>query len=201
MMHRSATISVDYLKNQDRRPMHLAWAFFLVYCIMGIWYFMFFKSTNFRDALFQIINSLSAVGYGKFDPQTPTEQALTIVFLFVGVGFMGSLIGIVASSRLDFQDDIKKEWLQEQSHTHTHTHTHDEDNEDEIEPGVSLMARQFRLARARVWWNIFRILFAIVLGTVILVPLEKWTVIYIYMCVCVCMPNFYIILSLRLLLL
>ena len=38
--------------------------------------------------------------YADFDPSTPIEQALTIVFLFVGVGFMGSLIGIVASRQV-----------------------------------------------------------------------------------------------------
>ncbi len=92
------------------------------------------------------------------------EQGLTIVFLFVGVGFMGSLIGIVASSRLDFQDDLKREWLEMQA-----------DAEEDEEPGVSLMGAQMRLARQRIVWNIVRMLLAIVVGTVVLVPLEQWT--------------------------
>ena len=61
-LHRSNTISVDYLKKRDRRPLQMAWTFFLIYVIAGVWYFIWFKSLSFRDAIFQIINSLSAVG-------------------------------------------------------------------------------------------------------------------------------------------
>lgn len=32
-MHRSTTISVDFLKKRDRRPLHLAWTFFLIYVV------------------------------------------------------------------------------------------------------------------------------------------------------------------------
>jgi hypothetical protein len=42
----------------------MAWAFFVVYVLAGLWYFMFFKALDFHNALFQIINSLSAVGVG-----------------------------------------------------------------------------------------------------------------------------------------
>jgi hypothetical protein len=121
---------------------------------MGVWYFMWFKGLNVRDAVgmacqsrtghyahrfveycssrsrlfqphhaivvlgwafadsmtrhsipfprmilqvFQIINSLSAVAYGNFDPTTPVERFLTVVFLFVGLGFMGTFVGMIAS--------------------------------------------------------------------------------------------------------
>ncbi len=33
VLNRSTTISVDYLKRQDRRPLHLAWTFFLIYVV------------------------------------------------------------------------------------------------------------------------------------------------------------------------
>lgn len=56
------------------------------------------------------------------------------------------------------------------------THTDGEDGHDLMEPpGVSLMGAQMKLARQRIVWNIFRMLSAIALGTVVLVPLEKWT--------------------------
>jgi hypothetical protein len=42
-------------------------------------------------------------------------------------------------------------------------------------PGVSLMGAQLKLARQRIVWNIARMLGAIALGTVVLVPLEHWT--------------------------
>ena len=49
------------------------------------------------------------------------------------------------------------------------------DGTPDEEPGVSLMGAQLKLARQRVVWNIARMLGAIALGTVVLVPLEKWT--------------------------
>lgn len=33
VLNRTTTISVEFLKRQDRRPLHLAWAFFLVYVV------------------------------------------------------------------------------------------------------------------------------------------------------------------------
>ena len=81
---------------------------------------------------------------------------------------MGSLIGIVASSRLDYQEDVKKEWLARQEEE-------GREDEEEDEPGVSLMSAQMRRARQRVIWNIGRMLLAIVVGTVVLVPVEGWT--------------------------
>ena len=114
--------------------------------------------------LYQIINSLSAVSYGNFDPDTALEEALTVVFLFVGLGFMGTFVGSIASSRLDFQDDVKKEWFRMQA----------EAEEDGEEPGLTLYQAQMRLARQRIFWNIARILLAIALGTLVLAPLEKW---------------------------
>ncbi|EWM22582.1 Ion transport 2 [Nannochloropsis gaditana] len=175
-LQRMSTVSVDFLKKQDRRPVQMAWAFFVVYVLAGLWYFMFFKALDFHNALFQIINSLSAVGYGYFSPSTPIEQALTVVFLFVGVGFMGSLIGIVASSRLDFQEDVKKEWLARQEGKEGGGDGGGEAlEEEEEEPGMSLMRIQMQRARQRVVWNIARIMLAILAGTVVLVPLEGWT--------------------------
>jgi hypothetical protein len=37
------------------------------------------------------------------------------------------------------------------------------------------MGAQLKLARQRIFWNIARMLGAIALGTVVLVPVEKWT--------------------------
>lgn len=90
---------------------------------------MWLKKDNLRDALFMTLNSLSAVSWGNFDPSTPFQRALTVVFrkqaarhdgttrrhatvadgmrvpmsavvgvsVFAGVGFVGSIIGILAS--------------------------------------------------------------------------------------------------------
>lgn len=92
------------------------------------------------------------------------EEVLTVVFLFVGLGFMGTFVGMIASSRLDFQDDVKKEWLRMQA----------EAEEEGEEPGGTLMSAQMKLARQRIFWNIARILIAIAAGTLVLAPVEKW---------------------------
>ena len=39
---------------------------FSVHVMAGVWYFMWFKSLDFHNAIFQIINSLSAVGVSAF---------------------------------------------------------------------------------------------------------------------------------------
>eukprot|EP00624_Nannochloropsis_granulata_P004485 evm.model.NODE_3224_length_23392_cov_40.121708.5 len=88
---------------------------------------------------------------------------------------MGSLIGIVASSRLDYQEDVKKEWLARQEEEDMVRKGEGGEEEAEEEPGVSLMSAQMRRARQRVIWNIGRMLLAIAVGTVVLVPVEGWT--------------------------
>jgi hypothetical protein len=94
---RTATLSVEMLRERDKHPLKLAWGLFLTYIAAGMAYFMALKKMHFRDALFNIINSLSAVSYGQFSPETGLERACSLVLLFYGVGLVGSLIGIVIS--------------------------------------------------------------------------------------------------------
>lgn len=66
--------------------------------IAGIWYFTFFKALNFRDALFQIINSLSAVGYGGQSVGGVFFRLSLSVFVFCpNVHWVDFLLGVCAS--------------------------------------------------------------------------------------------------------
>jgi len=40
---------------------------------------------------------MSAISFGNFEPETNVEKGLTIIFLIVGVGFVGTFVGVIAS--------------------------------------------------------------------------------------------------------
>lgn len=75
-------------------------------------------------------------------------------------------LALPSRRRLDFQDTVKSEWLQHQA-----------ENDGAPSHG-GLMAAQLRAARLRFLYNITRILVAMAVGTVVLAPLEHWSLGY-----------------------
>lgn len=74
--------------------------------LLGAVTFRYFEPTvtNWTDACYMAVITLTTVGYGDFAPTTPAMKWFVIFYIFLGIGVIASFIGILGEqSRHDLQ--------------------------------------------------------------------------------------------------
>jgi potassium channel subfamily K len=109
----SAFMSMDDLSgSMEKTEFRLALFLLVGYIIVGGVAFKFvfpidpaspttLSNTTFTDALYFTVVTLTTVGYGDLEPQTPGGRVFTAFFLFLGVGFIATCLGIVVGIIMD----------------------------------------------------------------------------------------------------
>ena len=70
------------------------------------------ENTTFTDALYFTVVSLTTVGYGDLAPQTTPGKVFTSFFLFLGVSFIATCLGIVVGIALDQENALAEASLE-----------------------------------------------------------------------------------------
>lgn len=85
-------------------PMAVSLVSFILVFLFGLYIYMGVEGWSFQDSFYQIIITLSTVGYQEANPLSPTGRMLTCVLILMGVGgffyFAGSFTQILIEGRL-----------------------------------------------------------------------------------------------------
>jgi voltage-gated potassium channel Kch len=75
----------------------------LVTIIAGTWFYYRFEPTitNWMDAYFFTVITLTTIGYGDFSPTLPLTKLFTTIYVFIGLGIIAGLIGLVGEAIIE----------------------------------------------------------------------------------------------------
>ncbi|MCP4288567.1 MAG: two pore domain potassium channel family protein [Gammaproteobacteria bacterium] len=70
---------------------------------MGTWFYHQFEPTitTWGDAYYFTVITLTTIGYGDFSPTIPLTKFFTTVYVFVGLGIIAGLIGLVGEAVIE----------------------------------------------------------------------------------------------------
>jgi voltage-gated potassium channel Kch len=80
----------------------LLWVAFLTIGL-GMWFYHQYEPTitNWVDAYYFTVITLATIGYGDFSPTTPLTKIFTTFYVFVGLGIITGLIGLVGETAIE----------------------------------------------------------------------------------------------------
>ncbi|PIP36764.1 MAG: potassium channel protein [Desulfobacterales bacterium CG07_land_8_20_14_0_80_52_14] len=88
-----------------KRTRHLLWSLvfgaFIIFS--GTCAYMFMEGWDFMDSLFMTVTTLSTVGYGEVRKLTNSGRAISMVLIFVGVGYFFYVAGAVIQFMMEGQ--------------------------------------------------------------------------------------------------
>ena len=72
----------------------------VVTILTGTWFYYRFEPTitTWVDAYYFTVITLTTIGYGDLSPTTPFTKIFTTLYVFVGLGIIAGLIGIVGEA-------------------------------------------------------------------------------------------------------
>ncbi len=72
----------------------------LVTIFTGTWFYYQFEPTitTWGDAYYFTVITLTTIGYGDFSPTIPLTKFFTTVYVFIGLGIIAGLIGLVGEA-------------------------------------------------------------------------------------------------------
>jgi voltage-gated potassium channel len=68
----------------------------LLYLCLGTVFYRFTEGWRWLDAFYFTLITLATIGYGDFTPQTDRGKIFTILYILIGLGLVGALIGIIS---------------------------------------------------------------------------------------------------------
>ncbi len=70
---------------------------------MGSWFYFRFEPTiaTWVDAFYFTVITLTTIGYGDMSPTTPFTRIFTTIFVFVGLGIIAGLIGLIGETVIE----------------------------------------------------------------------------------------------------
>ena len=71
--------------------------------LAGTWFYYRYEPTITTgiDAYYFTVITLTTIGYGDFSPTTPATKLFTTVYVFIGLGIIAGLIGIVGEAVIE----------------------------------------------------------------------------------------------------
>ncbi|MBI5733234.1 two pore domain potassium channel family protein [Candidatus Jorgensenbacteria bacterium] len=63
----------------------------------GSWFYHNIEGWSWIDSLYFCVITLTTIGYGDFTPQTDVGKIFTIVYVFMGLGLIVSLIEVLSA--------------------------------------------------------------------------------------------------------
>ncbi len=75
----------------------------VVTVISGTWFYHRFEPTimTWVDAYYFTIITLTTIGYGDMSPTTPFTRVFTTFYVFIGLGIIAGLIGVVGEAVIE----------------------------------------------------------------------------------------------------
>lgn len=75
----------------------------LLTIFVGTWFFYRFEPsiTTWVDAYYFTVISLTTIGFGDLSPTIPLTKIFTTVYVFVGLGIIAGLIGLVGETVIE----------------------------------------------------------------------------------------------------
>ncbi len=69
----------------------------------GTWFYYQFEPTitTWVDAYYFTVITLTTIGYGEISPTTPLTKIFTTVYVFIGLGIIAGLIGLVGEAIIE----------------------------------------------------------------------------------------------------
>ena len=94
-MGRLARELIVLFKKPDARAL-LLWMVGML--LVGMTFYHMIEGWSWLDSLYFSVITLSTVGYGDFDPSTPTSKIFTIVYIFLGLSIFVSFVNMLAKT-------------------------------------------------------------------------------------------------------
>jgi voltage-gated potassium channel len=71
--------------------------------LSGTWFYHQFEPTitTWVDAYYFTVITLTTIGYGDFSPTTPLTKIFTTLYVFIGLGIIAGLIGLVGETMIE----------------------------------------------------------------------------------------------------
>ncbi len=68
--------------------------------LAGTWFYFRFEPsiTTWMDAYYFTVITLTTIGYGDFSPTIPLTKVFTTIYVFVGLGIIAGMIGMVGEA-------------------------------------------------------------------------------------------------------
>ena len=75
----------------------------LITIFSGTWFYYRFEPTitNWLDAYYFTVITLTTIGYGDFSPTIPLTKLFTTVYVFIGLGIIAGLIGLIGEAIIE----------------------------------------------------------------------------------------------------
>jgi hypothetical protein len=70
---------------------------------IGTWFYHQFEPaiTTWVDAYYFTVITLTTIGYGDFSPTIPLTKIFTTIYVFIGLGIIAGLIGLVGEAVIE----------------------------------------------------------------------------------------------------
>jgi hypothetical protein len=99
--------SVRSLNSSLRHPRHQAFALaVLLVLVLGVVFYSLTEDWSLADSLYFTAIALTTIGFGDLAPTTTFSRLFTVVYAFMGVGLIGTLVHLVVT---DAKQAIKKQ--------------------------------------------------------------------------------------------
>ena len=78
--------------------------------LTGTWFYYQFEPsiTTWVDAYYFTVITLTTIGYGDFSPTIPLTKLFTTVYVFIGLGIIAGLIGLVGEAIIEESERQRK---------------------------------------------------------------------------------------------
>lgn len=93
-------IAADLWRKQEVRGLLLI---VFITILSGTWFYHQFEPTitTWVDAYYFTVITLTTIGYGDFSPTTPLTKIFTTLYVFIGLGIIAGLIGLVGETMIE----------------------------------------------------------------------------------------------------
>lgn len=79
--------------------------------LLGTWFYYQFEPSiiTWGDAYYFTVITLTTIGYGDFSPTVPLTKFFTTIYVFIGLGIIAGLIGLVGEAVIEDANQSRAE--------------------------------------------------------------------------------------------
>jgi len=102
---------IDLDHKSSRGMQYIATAVLITYVAIGITAYACTDGWSFLDSVYFTVQTITTVGYGDIVPMGHNGRLFTIFYILVGVGFVGTALGVMVGAALDREEMIMDEMI------------------------------------------------------------------------------------------
>ena len=89
----------------------------LITIFLGSWFYYQFEPTitTWLDSYYFTVITLTTIGYGDFSPTKPITKLFTTIYVFIGLGIIAGLVGLVGETIIEDANKRTKARHEEQA--------------------------------------------------------------------------------------